>query len=685
MKYLYILLFRGSCYIVALLLCSHMASAQYNLYDLKRTADMYFEKGDYYSAAQYYDRFLTTKRSVAKGNVNADDYLPYMVTIATRHMKKQVSNYEQVVYRLAESYRMYFDFNNAEKWYAMSTNFDSIAYPLARYWYGVTLRANTKYTDAENQFSRFLLEHTSEDEYSKSARKELANCRFIQGQLAEDKRSVLVSRLDGFINQGGATYAPAWLDNKTMVFTSSRGDSAAIIRTKGTNPYFNNVYQTTLQDSGYSKPIKVNVEVNGEMQQGAAAFTSDGRRMYLTRWQLVEGKNRGSLFMSEKSGSNWSAPVKLGLNVNTDGYSSIQPYVTTDGKYLIFSSDRPGGVGKYDLWYSLLDPASGQPGSAANMGTMINTEGDEQAPFYHNVSTTLVFASNGRVGMGGFDLYSSKGNFAVWDSVKNMGHPLNSTKDDIYFSSRGKKFLLADANFSSDRSSVCCLEMFGVKRKNMVITGKVVDCATREPMAGATISVVDTLRNKVIYTQDIDATGAYSFEMEEYQPLKLVGEKKYYLPRSLHFFKPGSEGAPDTLVNPDLCMNHEDTAKPFPVGQAVVLKDIYYDFDKATLRPESYPVLDTLASVMRRFPNMELEMSSHTDGKGAVKYNLKLSDARAKSCVEYLQRVGIEMSRLRYKGYGKCCPIAPNTLPNGKDNPDGRALNRRTEVKVIHY
>ncbi|BAV04145.1 outer membrane lipoprotein omp16 precursor [Filimonas lacunae] len=640
---------------------------------------MFYERGDYYSAAQYYAKFLTSKNAkTALGN-----YQPYMVKIAAKGMKKEANTYENVVYRLAESYRMYFDYSNAEKWYGVSTQFDSASFPLAHYWYGVSLRANTKYSEAQGEFKHFLQGRTLEDEYTNSAKKELANCKFIQEQLSFEKFNVQVDKMNSFINQGGATYAPVWMDNKTFVFTSSRGDSAAIAWSKGTNPYFNNLYQSSITDSGYSLPVKVKVDVNKSLQQGAAVFTADGRRMFLTRWVQVEGKNKGAIYMSEKSGPTWSDPVKLNISVNVEGYSSIQPFVTIDGKHLVFASDRPGGVGKYDLWYSVLD-ANGIPGPASNMGTSINTVDDEEAPFYHAATNTLVFASNGRVGMGGFDLYSSKGDFAGWAEVKNLGYPINSTKDDIYFSSRGRKYLFTDANFSSDRSSVCCLELFELKRKSLYVTGKLVDCGTNEPMVGARVNVVDTITNKIVYTQDIDATGTYGFEIEEFMPLKVVGEKKYYLPKSLHFYKPGESGA-DTLMNPDLCLKHEDTAKPYPVGQPVVMKDIYYDFDKATLRPESFPILDTLAKVMRMYPDMVVEMSAHTDSKGTEKYNLKLSDARARSCVEYLIKVGIETMRLQSKGYGKCCPIAPNTTPSGKDNPDGRALNRRTELKVIHY
>jgi outer membrane protein OmpA-like peptidoglycan-associated protein len=456
-----------------------------------------------------------------------------------------------------------------------------------------------------------------------------------------------------------------------------------IVKSKGKNPYYNNLYRARFTDTTYARPEKVEIPVQGSLQQGVASFTPGEKKMFLTRWEQKEGKNIGTIYMSEKNASTWSDPVKLNGNVNIEGFSSIQPFVTGDGKYLVFASDRPGGVGKYDLWYCLLD-AMLMPGSATNMGTTINTKDDEQAPYFHTPSSTFVFASNGRVGMGGYDLYKTNGDFRNWGEVKNLGYPVNSTKDDIYFFSKGKKYMMSDVYFSSDRNSVCCLEMYDAKKVNLYITGKVVDCVTKEPMVGAKISVVDTIANKVIYSQQLDATGSYSFELEEFQPLKLVAEKQYYYPRSFHFYKSRLPDA-DTLFNPVVCLPHEDTAKPYPVGKPVVMKDIYYDFDKATLRPESYPVLDTLAKVMRMYPKMEIEIGAHTDSKGTDAYNLKLSAARAKSCVDYLMKVGIEASRMYSKGFGESIPVAPNTTPGGKDNPDGRALNRRTEVKVLHY
>lgn len=670
-----------SLLLLCFLLSALAASSQY-MSDFKRTGDIYFEKGDYYTASQYYEKYLSSRQ----GKLNKENYKPYQIATVTKPAKKESNSYEKTVYRLAESYRLYNDYGNAERWYAVAAGFDSTAFPLAKFWYGVSLRANTKYHDAEMQFTQFINNYKVNDDYAARARKELANCQFIQQQMASrDQYKIGLHRLSNFINQGSANYAPAWMNSSTFIFTSSRPDSSRMAKGANKNPYVNALYKTLIvRDTMISTIEKVNVKDTKEMQQGVASLSYDGKKMFLTRWVSQDGRNIGSLYSSRWDGSAWSDPEKLSAIINVPGSSSIQPFVTTDGKYLLFASDRPGGLGKYDLWYCTLD-ASGNPGTPINMGSTINTADDENAPYYHSGSQTLVFASNGRVGMGGYDLFSSKGDFTgSWETPKNLGYPINSTKDDIYFTSRDSKYLLKDAYFSSDRSSVCCLELFNLRKLNQQVTGKVMDCATNAPLVGAQINVVDTTQNKIVYSQEIDATGSYHFELEDFRPLKVVATKSHYLTGFITFDKPGE--ATDTLVNPTLCLNHEDTAKPYPVNRPVVMNNIFYDFDKATLRPESFPVLDTLAAVMRMYPNMEVELSAHTDSKGSDKYNLKLSAARAQACVDYLVKIAhIQPARLHSKGFGECCPIAPNVKPNGADNPDGRALNRRTELRVLHY
>ena len=173
--------------------------------------------------------------------------------------------------------------------------------------------------------------------------------------------------------------------------------------------------------------------------------------------------------------------------INADGYNTQQPFVTPDGKYLLFSSNRNGGQGGYDLWYAPLE--NGKPGTPQNMGAVINTSYDEQAPSYHEASGSLIFSSNGRVGMGGYDFFQSKGSMGNWGEPENLGYPVNSVKDDIYFTSRGPaKNILEDVVLSSDRDAACCLELFSLKKIRPLkrISGRIISCDPSKPLAVAT-------------------------------------------------------------------------------------------------------------------------------------------------------------------------------------------------------
>lgn len=647
------------------------ASAQY-VADLRRSADVFFEKRNYYSAALYYEQYL----NVGETKVSTANYKPYLSQQPqTKKDDKKLQTYGQVAYRLAESYRLYNDYLNAEKWYGAALDFETL-YPLTRLWYGISLRANRKYAEAEEQLTQFLEKYTRKDEFESLARKELANCRFIRTQLLAPAATLKVERLTGFVNEGGANYAPVMLDNGQLLFTSSRPDSARSANSKA--PYLNAMYLLPSLDN--IKPYKLQGRLESSLHQGAASLSKDGNTLYFTRWNESEGKKNGVIYSSRRTAeNNWEEAVQLGNNINVQGSSSKQPFLVDD-RYLLFASDRAGGAGGFDLWYALLDDG-GNPGPAVNLGTVINTPDDEEAPWYHTVSKMLVFASNGRVGMGGFDLFTTTGNFNNWAEPRNMGHPVNSVKDDVYFTAAQSRSPYTSAYFSSDRNSVCCLELFSLAKTSRYASGKVLDCATGTPLTDARVSVVDTVKHNIVHQQAIDATGMYTFSVEAGETLQVLVEKEGYL-SNMQLISVNTHPVTDTLFAPALCLKEKE--KPFPVGKAVVLKDIYYDFNKASLRPESYPVLDKMITVLNDFPNMQIELSAHTDSKGTGVYNTKLSEARARSCVDYLMSKGVSQERLIFKGYGECCPVAPNEK-NGKDNADGRALNRRTEVKVLHY
>jgi outer membrane protein OmpA-like peptidoglycan-associated protein len=264
-----------------------------------------------------------------------------------------------------------------------------------------------------------------------------------------------------------------------------------------------------------------------------------------------------------------------------------------------------------------------------------------------------------------------------------MGYPVNSIKDDMYYLSTSPKSVWNNAYLSSDRSSECCLELFAFDKLKVKkqVSGKVVDCNGNMPVIGAIVVAKDA-SGKEVFSGKTDARGQYSFMMDDYSPLQTSAAAEGYQTGSLQVVTPTDEDI-ETFTAADLCMNKEK-AKPVEVNKTVVLENVLYDFNSAKLRKESYPKFDTLVAWMTEYPNMVIELSAHTDSKGTDVYNQKLSERRAQACVDYLLTRGISADRMIAKGYGETMPIAPNEI-NGKDNPDGRAVNRRTEFKVLHY
>jgi OmpA-OmpF porin, OOP family len=647
--------------------CCFSAQAQFT-YDYLKAADNYFKKADYYSAAQYYEKYLETN---SKGNGAA--FKPYVVQQGDKNTKGKtaVSSRQQVIYNLAESYRLLNYFVKAEPYYKQAIEFDKTQFPLARFHYATTLRALEKYEDAEKAFTDFLSEYTVADEYKEKAQREIENLRFIQAQLKRpDLALYTVQKAGQGLNTTGASYAPVWLNANLLLFTSTRPENDA------KNPVFTNrVYQAVYSDGVVGNVDRANLPEAKEMHQGVATVTPNGNTMFLTRWTIKDGKKSSAIYSSTKNGDSWSEPVMLDESINTPGYNAQQPFVMPDGKQLLYASDRQGGEGGFDLWSAEID-AAGKVFNTVNMGKTINTKFDEQAPFYHEPTSTLVFSTNGRVGMGGYDFFYSKGSGTNWTDPQNFGYPVNSVKDDIYFTSRGgARNILEDVIFSSDRSAECCLEMFSLKKTRLMkrISGIVTACESGMPLAGISVSIVDTINHKTIHQQLTDAEGRYEFELPDFQVLKAEASSKGYLTNNMTIVLPADLDA-GSLVNPALCIT-----KPI-----VVLENIYYEFNKAVLLDESFPSLDKLVSMLTDNPNMRIEIGGHTDSKGSNELNQKLSEARAQSVVDYLVSKGIDPSRLEAKGYGASKPIAPNKNADGSDNPEGRQKNRRTEFKVLH-
>ncbi|WP_214070035.1 OmpA family protein [Mucilaginibacter sp. dw_454] len=625
----------------------------------KILGDNSFKKKDYYAAAYFYKK--------AADNIHAapEKALPYRSQLRDKVKPKDV-NTTELYFMLAESYRMYDNYLDAEPWYykVVTEKLES-KYPLARLWYGVCLRADQHFDESIKQLKQFLDGYNGDAQYISLAKKEIHTCEFAK---AEYEYPALIEpvKMKGVWNADGSNYALTKRDG-SYVFTSSR-------MIKDDKRHLNRIYKISGDNQVIPEMVTFKKdEKKNELEYGTSAMDPTGKRMYLSRWYKDGAKTIYGIYLSELKNGEWGTPVKLNSNINVDGFKSIQPFITADGKRMFFVSNKPGGQGGDDIWVSNLDD-NGMPTNSSNLGRTINTPYDEEAPYFEQSTKRLIYSSKGFTGLGGFDFFESTDNITSWSEAKNMGYPMNSAKDDIYYypdKNDAKKFYV-----SSDRESDCCLDLFEMHDKRHELGGIVIDCETNKPLDSARVSFIDSLTQKVLKEEIVSADGKYSFSVKTTRPYNIKLEHKGYFTKVLSIPSSGRMVA-DTLVNADVCL------QPFKVNKPMVIKNILYDFNSANLRDESKTVLNDIIKILKDNPKIKIELAAHTDSIGSDAYNNKLSQDRAQACVDYITQNGIITDRIFAKGYGKTKPIAPNSLPNGKDNPDGRQLNRRTEFTVL--
>jgi len=655
--------------------CLFSATAQF-VVDYLNGANDYYRKGDYASAVEYYEKYLA-----GPGAKQMEEYNPYAPQKSKSKTSKNAFDPMEVKFRMAECYRHLNYPSKAAPIYKEVIDSKSKSQPLAGYYYGQQLRALGKYEDAAKAFQGFLSDYQVDDTYRKSAHREVKNLAFVQSEMKKKGLQYYTLKKSRYrLNMQGASYAPVWIDNNTLFFTSTRSlDPDA----KG-KQYVNRVFQAVYQrdkDTAVVRPVYL--PQAGEMHQAAVAMMPDGKTMFFTGWSLKGDKKATVIYTAKKDGGEWTQPVLLGESINAAGSNNQQPHVSADGKHLYFSSNRVGGKGGYDIWVAAIE--NGVPGAAKNLGAPLNTADDEQAPFYHAASGSLIFSSNGFIGMGGFDFFQSKGTVDKWSEPVNLGYPVNSIKDDIYMYTRGTaKNILSDVILSSDRDAACCLELFDLQRRipARTIKGTVVSCSDRMPVPGVQVEVLDAATGSAITQKQTDAAGEYQVVLQDPRPLKLIAKRGGYAD-TISVIPVPEEMDIDQLefAAGAFCIRQLPPPIP-PVGTIVEIPNILYDFNKASLQSVSFHVLDSLASLLTANPNTVIEIRSHTDDIGSDAYNLDLSNRRAKSVVDYLITRGVNAAQLESKGYGETLPLEPNKI-KGKDNPAGRAKNRRTEFKVL--
>lgn len=503
--------------------------------------------------------------------------------------------------------------------------------------------------------------------------------------LTKNPSRYVVAKTKHFNANRSSTFGAAFVgaDGNELLFTSNRK-----IKTKGkrekknkenqqkenlvTGKFNHTMYSTKKNNSGqWSKPEILNNSVNSKADDGVPSFTADGKTMFFTRSITENNNGQGTIIVtSTRSGGEWSEPKTITI-FNDSSISVAHPAISADGETLYFTSDAPNGFGGKDIWRTT--KVDGEWTYAENLGPDVNTAGNEMFPTL-KTNGTLYFSSDGRPGLGGLDIfqataYIDETNKERW-KVINMGVPLNSSQDDFGITFEGE---FDKGYFSTSRKErgYDALWSFELPELEYILTGKILG-KDGNSASGARINIIgnDGENARIMAKGD----GTYRFKLKTGVKYQLLATATGYLNLrdSLHTYSVNQRESETYIHNFFLT----------PIDGASRIENIYYDFDKSTLRPESIDGLNELIGLMNENPHITMELSSHTDYKGDNYYNRDLSARRAQAVVDYLINMGIEAARLQAVGYGEEQPFTINKKI-AEEHPDFKEGDQLTEKFII--
>lgn len=563
----------------------------------------------------------------------------------------------------------------------------------ALYYHAQMQKSIGKYDSAKINFEKFKKEYKGGNRViKKQAVLEVTYCDSIQ-KLTKDTYKTTLTRLDSSINKVNSESSPISIHNNELIFSSLRtnkkeyifeDDSANYLKRKlyvaekkGGKWIFKGEYGSGLNDDNFNV--------------GNAAFSADKKRIYFTRCHLNDEEEMiCAIYMAEKTGDKWGEPQKLPKPINQKKASSTMPAIGTDpvkgNDVIYYVSNRKDGKGGYDIWSTVYDKKHKQYKAPKNLGSKINTPGNEMSPFFDHETHSLYFSSNDMPGLGGYDIYKATSDGRRWVSVENIGKPFNSGADDIYYTIANKHdegyFVSNRKGGASLPNATCCDDIYHYKIKESIfvnLKGSIRDVTGKNPLKNAKVEIygIDkvTKEKYLIKTVTTDTLGNYMTYLEPNKDYEVIVKKKDFLGKS-------------ELVSTVGYVAGQDLIKRFKVDKKpvnpIALPNINYEFSSSELNKKAKTTIDSLVlKFLKINPTLIIELHSHTDSKGNDEYNMELSQKRAESIVDYLIKKGVNKKRLIAKGYGESQPLAPNNKPDGSDNPEGRAKNRRTDMKVV--
>lgn len=566
------------------------------------------------------------------------------------------------------------------------------------------LHLNLKFDDAIKEYNNYKRQLSPKDLASlrKKIDKRIDECE-IGKKLVEKPIRVFIDNVGPNINGRYPDYSPLiTADESMLIYTSRReGTTGGGISEEDGN-YNEDIYISYQQNGEWSVAQNMGKPLNTKDNDATIGLSSDGQKLFT----FLGKSDGGNILVSELDGNEWTTPRDKELSkVNSDSHESAASF-SFDGKTMYFVSDNPvNNIGEHDIFISYWDEKKERWGDPQNLSNTVNTEYDERGVFMHPDGRTLFYSSDGKGSMGGYDIFKTHlTDEGYWSEPENLGYPINTPGDDRFFvlSGSGKHgyyssdkeggygshdiymitFLgpekplvqnndnILIASIANPISESFMEEAVAVETMRLtILKGTIIDAFTKEPVE-AEIEIVDNDKNQVVTIQKSNkTTGKYLVSLPSGKNYGIAVKAEGYLFHSENFDIPEATNYQE--VYKDILLSK------MAVGTKIVLKNIFFDYAKATLRSTSFPEMDRLFELLNEFPNMKIEISGHTDNQGSRTTNEKLSAARAKAVVDYLVKKGVSGSRLESKGYAFDQPIAPN------DTEDGRQQNRRVEFKVL--
>ena len=473
--------------------------------------------------------------------------------------------------------------------------------------------------------------------------------------------------LSDTVNRFAMQYFPVLTaDEQELIFTRRTGigqeddEDLVVAKRKSSNEW--------------GKPISISKNINSQFNEGTCTISADGRQLIFTSCVGRKGYGNCDLFESRKIGEEWTIPVNMGPQINSAGWES-QPSLSADGRIIYFVSDRRGGLGNRDLYFSYqLD--DGKWTKAENLGASINTPYDEISPFIHANGRTLYFASTGRPGFGGYDIFKTEKENSQWSEPVNFGSPVNNYEDQfsLFITADGERgYYSHEEGYHQDKTKIYEInvpEELRPKYRSNVVKGIVRDKKTKSPIKSK-VELFDILKNELVSVVTSDSvSGGYLMVLTQGSDYALFVSAKGYLFKSLNFNYENENVAKPVVIDIDL--------DKLNAGAMVVLNNIFFDTDKYDLKDKSITELDKVIRFLTDNPTVKVEISGHTDNTGAAAHNLQLSNSRAHAVADYLIKKGLDSKRFKQIGYGSQKPLQPN------DSEAHKQENRRIEFKIIN-